>query len=137
VNPAQHAGLSFAGLENGEIDALFLYRSMALERQFPFVALPDEINLGDVTRAESYARASFTTNLQQTFRGGPIRCSATILANAVNANEATEFVAYLLSPDGRRLVDDYHFFPCDILFSGDPTSVPTRLQPFVAHSESG
>ena len=131
LNPAQLSGFSFAGLENGDVDAIFLYRNIALDRGFPFVKLPDSVNLSAVSQAESYARVSFTTDQGQTFRGGPIRFSATILANAANPVQAAELITFLVSPGGQELVKDYHFLPGDIVLAGDAASAPAQILPFV------
>lgn len=136
LNPAQLSGLSLAGLESGEVDALFLYRSIALDRQLPFVALPDAVNLSDASQTESYARVSFTTNQGHTFSGGPIRLSATVLANAVDPEHAAGLIAYLLSPEGQRLLQDYHLPPTGGVIGGDPTAIPKRLQPVVSRPSS-
>jgi len=134
LNPAGLTSLSFAGLESGEVDAIFLYRNIALDRRFPYIELPNTVNLGDESQAESYARVSFTTHQGHTFRGGPIRFSATILANAANPDQATGLVSYLISPGGQGLVKDYHFLPGDIELGGDPASAPAQILPFIARS---
>jgi molybdate/tungstate transport system substrate-binding protein len=128
LNPVQLSGFSFAGLETGDVDAIFLYRSMALDRQLPFVALPDAVNLGDPAQAESYSRARFTTNQGETFAGGPIRLGATVLSNAASPELGAEVVAYLLSPDGQKLLAEYQFLPADGIVGGDPTALPATLE---------
>jgi molybdate/tungstate transport system substrate-binding protein len=128
LNPAQLSGFSFAGLETGEVDAIFLYRSMALDRQLPFVPLPDAINLGNPSHAEAYRRVSFTTNQDETFLGGPIRLGATVLANATNPDLGAEVVAYLLSTDGQKLLTEYQFLPSDRALGGDPKAIPAALR---------
>jgi molybdate/tungstate transport system substrate-binding protein len=111
LNPAQLAGLSFAGLENGDVDAIFMYRNIALDRGWPHLELPAAVNLSDVSFADSYARASFTTNRGHTFRGAPIRFSAAVLANATNPGVAAQLIDYVLSPAGQKLVQSYNLVP--------------------------
>jgi molybdate/tungstate transport system substrate-binding protein len=132
VNPDQLTGFSFAGIENGDVDAIFMYRSLALDRQYPFVVLPNEVNLSEPSLADRYSRVSFTTNKGQTFRGVPIRFSAAILANAVNPDQAVELVTYLVSPAGQRLIADYNFLPSDVQVHGDIASVPDQIQSLLA-----
>lgn len=49
-----------AALETGSIDAAFTYRSMALDRDYAFVELPNEINLSDPTlETEWYATTDY------------------------------------------------------------------------------
>ncbi len=116
------------------MDAIFLYRNIALDRGFPYVELPDSVNLSDVSQTESYARVRFTTDHGQTFRGGPIRFSATILANAANPAQAAELITFLVSPGGQELVKDYHFLPGDIVLGGDVASAPAQILPFLSRS---
>ena len=89
TNPAQINEGNFARLERGEIDALFLYQSGALERGLPYLALPDEINLSNPRLATTYARVHFTTNAGQTFRGKPISFSAAVLRKSTEPRSIT------------------------------------------------
>jgi molybdate/tungstate transport system substrate-binding protein len=130
-NAEQMAGLSFSGLETGEIDALFMYRSLALDRQLPYVPLPDAVNLGNPKFAAAYQRVSYTTTDGERFVGGPIGLSATVLANAANPHGAIELIGYLLGPAGQRLVRDYHFGSVVPTLSGDRSAVPDRLTSLV------
>jgi molybdate/tungstate transport system substrate-binding protein len=131
TNPAQVNRMNLAQLERGEIDALFLYVSAAHDLALPYLALPDEINLGNPAMATSYARVQFTTNKGQTFHGKPISFSAAVLKNASNPPAAHRIIAFLLSPRGQKHVQDAHFLPGPALVGGDKTSVPSELQPLL------
>jgi molybdate/tungstate transport system substrate-binding protein len=111
LNPDQLAGLSFAGLENGDVDAILMYRNIALDRGWPYLELPAAVNLSDVSLADSYARASFTTSRGHTFRGVPIGFSAAVLATATHPGAAAELIDYVLSPVGQELLRSYHLTP--------------------------
>ena len=65
-------------LEQGAIDAAFVYRSMAVERDLPTVSLPDAIDFSDPGRAEEYATVSYELD-HATVRGAPIRYAAKAL----------------------------------------------------------
>lgn len=91
-------------LASGELDYIYDYQSVAESNGFRFVALPDEINLGDPDRTSEYARASVTvhgTNRDSrvTFRGAPIVYGLTIPIGAPHAAAAVKFLEYLESPD--------------------------------------
>ncbi|ELZ63407.1 sulfate ABC transporter substrate-binding protein [Haloferax prahovense DSM 18310] len=66
-----------AQFDAGGIDAAFVYRSMAVERDYPYLELPAEINLSDPEHASAYATVSYTLPEGITVRGGPIRYAAT------------------------------------------------------------
>jgi molybdate/tungstate transport system substrate-binding protein len=131
TNPAQVNRMNFAQLERGEIDALFLYVSAAIDIALPYLVLPDEINLSNPAMSPSYTRVQFTTNTGQTFHGKPISFSAAVLKNAKNPQAAQHFIEFLLSPQGQNLVQAAHFLPGPALVGGDKTSVPSGLQPYL------
>lgn len=68
-------------LERGGLDAAFVYRNMAVERDLPAVSLPDRIDFSSPAAADSYARASYDLG-DRTVRGQPIRYAATALTDA-------------------------------------------------------
>ena len=128
TNPAQVNHLNIGQLEQGEVDAMFLYLSAALDLSLPYLVLPEEINLGNPAMAPYYAGVQFTNNNGQTFRGKPISFSAAVLKNANNPHAAQHFTEFLLSPIGQKLVQAAHFLPSPALVGGDKTSVPDQLQ---------
>jgi molybdate/tungstate transport system substrate-binding protein len=128
TNPEQVKPFTLAQLESGEIDAMFLYLSAAVDLGLPYLPLPDEINLGNPTLSATYAQVHFTTNTGQTFSGKPISFSAAVLNNASQPHAALQFVEYLLSPPGQQLVQAAHFLPGPILVGGDASSVPRHLR---------
>ncbi len=131
ANPAQINDRNLARLEQGEIDALFLYQSGALERGLPYLVLPDEVNLSNAALEPSYARAHFTTNTGTTFHGKPISFTAAVLRDAGQPDDSVHFVEYLLSPTGQQLVQAAHFLPSTALVGGDAALLPNPLRPFV------
>lgn len=134
TNPQQVNQPNLAQLESGEIDAMFLYLSAAVERTLPYLPLPDEINLSNPAMATTYAGVHFTTDRGHTFHGKPISFSAAVLKNARNSDAALNFVEYLLSPTGQQFVQAAHFLPGLALVGGDAASVPGRLRPLI-HGE--
>jgi molybdate/tungstate transport system substrate-binding protein len=68
-------------LERGGLDAAFVYRNMAVERDLPYVSLPDRIDFSSPAAADSYARASYDLD-GRTIHGKPIRYAATALTDA-------------------------------------------------------
>ncbi|WP_276271069.1 extracellular solute-binding protein [Haloarcula litorea] len=66
-----------AQFETGGIDAAVVYRSMAVERDYPFRELPPAINLGDPAHAEAYRRVSYDLPDGDVVQGAPIEYAAT------------------------------------------------------------
>ena len=128
TNPEQVKHLNIAMLEGGEIDAMFLYLTAAIDLALPYLELPDEINLSNPAMATTYAKVYFTNNKGQTFHGKPISFSAAVLKNTTNPHTAQQFIEFLLSPTGQKLVQAAHFLPSPALVGGDKMSVPDQLQ---------
>lgn len=65
-------------LEQGGLDAAFTYRNMGVERDLPYVELPDRINFARPGYADHYATVSYSLP-DTTVRGAPIRYGVTAL----------------------------------------------------------
>ncbi|OTF01816.1 extracellular solute-binding protein [Halorubrum sp. SD683] len=65
--------------ETGSIDAAFAYRNMAVEREYEYIELPDQINLSNPQYAEDwYSTTSYTLPSGQEIQGGLISYGSTI-----------------------------------------------------------
>jgi molybdate/tungstate transport system substrate-binding protein len=100
---SQEADL-LALLESGEIDFVFLYRSVAQQRGLKFLALPDEINLKRPEMNALYRRVSVELSGPRpgskiTQYGKSMVYGVTIPTSAPNPVCARKFVEYLLSAD--------------------------------------
>jgi molybdate/tungstate transport system substrate-binding protein len=86
-------------LEAGELDAASAYYTQAVELHLHYIALPDQINLGNSALAADYAKASITTSDPTTVHmGKPLVLDITIIGKATPA--AIAFVKYTLSSVG-------------------------------------
>jgi molybdate/tungstate transport system substrate-binding protein len=97
-------------LEAGEIDYLFIYRSVAAQHGLNMIFLPDEINLKSPAFAGLYStvtvKLSGKTPSQFIIRKGePMVYSVTIPQNAPNPKVAEAWVALLLSPRGWAIME--------------------------------
>ncbi len=97
-------------LEAGEIDFLFIYRSVALQHGLGFLRLPKEINLGDPSLGALYGKAAVKVKGKEPgeftlVKGSPIQYSVTIPKDAPNRKAALEFLRFLLSPGGRAVME--------------------------------
>jgi len=91
-------------LETGELDYMFIYRSVAEQHKLRYILLPDEINLKKTQLRDLYRTASvkITGNTPGTFItkfGEPIVYSVTIPKNAPNRKLAMVFMTFLLDAD--------------------------------------
>jgi len=91
-------------LEVGELDYIFIYRSVAEQHELEYLILPDEINLKKTEFADFYKSASIrlTGKKPGTFitkAGAPIIYGVSIPHNAPNRALAMTFLAFLLDAD--------------------------------------
>lgn len=121
-------------LQVGELDYAFEYQSLARFHHLPFVSLPPEVNLGDPAQADRYTRAvvrlpgkTLAGADSVTFRGEPIVYGLTIPTGAPHPALAEAFVRFLLSPEGRAIIEESGLTPIGSpRFEGSP---PTGLRP--------
>lgn len=98
-------------LEIGEIDYLFIYRSVGLQHHLKVLSLPDEVNLRNPAMEDLYREAEVQITGKrpgQTVRlkGEAIVYSVTIPVNSPNRAAAEAYVEFLLSPEGRKILAD-------------------------------
>jgi molybdate/tungstate transport system substrate-binding protein len=110
-------------MEAGEIDYLFIYRSVAAQHGLSFVELPDEVDLGSVELDHIYATSVVELTGKKPGeiimrKGASIVYSVTVPKDARNRQVAEAFVAFLLSPDGRTIMEE----------SGQPTIAPSMVR---------
>ncbi|MDR2987596.1 MAG: substrate-binding domain-containing protein [Nocardiopsaceae bacterium] len=93
-------------LQAGQVDAASAYLSQAKQLHLHYISLPPEINLGDASFADNYAKASITitdSNGKEAKTGSPLTIDITTIRGAKDPAAANAFVAYVLSPAGRSL----------------------------------
>ncbi|WP_436924760.1 extracellular solute-binding protein [Halosimplex amylolyticum] len=62
--------------ETGDLDAAVVYRSMAVDRGYDYVDLPDAVDLGDPDRADEYGAVRYDLPSGETVRGAPVEYGA-------------------------------------------------------------
>jgi molybdate/tungstate transport system substrate-binding protein len=110
-NEAQILMGGYQPLRDGEVDAIITYRTVAIDSNLPFIALPDELNLSRPGLAEWYGQGCYTNPLGQTFRGSPIVFTAAVLRYRQNPGLTDVFVRELLSETGRAALARHGFSP--------------------------
>jgi molybdate/tungstate transport system substrate-binding protein len=130
-------------LEVGELDYIFIYRSVAEQHRLGMVLLPDQINLKETEFADFYRSACVRVTGKKpgtfvTKTGQPIIYGITILNNAPNRELALKFLTFLLDVDkgggileenGQRLLVPSRTDALDKL--------PACLKPFVLPMKQG
>jgi molybdate/tungstate transport system substrate-binding protein len=97
-------------LESGDLDYAWFYESMARASGVRHVTLPPAIDLGTADNRDAYAQAAVRvigSSAADTviMRGAPIRYAFSIPLNAEHPALAERFAAFLLSADGRRVLE--------------------------------
>lgn len=98
-------------LEVGELDYIFIYRSVAQQHGMPFVILPDKINLKTNEYSDFYENAKFDVSGKVpgetiTKIGKPMVYGVTIPNNTPNRKGAEAFVKFLVGPEGQKIMED-------------------------------
>jgi molybdate/tungstate transport system substrate-binding protein len=105
-------------LQAGELDYIWTYEILAALMGLRYLKLPDAVDLGSPADSAAYALASTRVLGKRagdtlTVSGRPILFGVTVPASAPHAAAAGRFVAFLLSPEGRRILRSEHFDALD------------------------
>lgn len=119
-----------SALQLGQIDYLAIYRSDALQHHLKLLNLPAKINLSDPAYASFYAQGvAHTKNGDLT--GKPIVYAITIVASSTKKAAAEKFIAFLLGPQGRKVMSDDGFGTFSPAYAVNPNKLPPALKPLV------
>ncbi|MGD0611968.1 MAG: tungstate ABC transporter substrate-binding protein WtpA [Anaerolineales bacterium] len=101
-------------LESGDLDYAFEYESVIQQQGLQMVSLPAAINLGEAAYDQAYHQVEVDLNFQRfatvkpKFVGERIGYGITIPSNAPHPEAAERFIAFLLSPQGRAIMEADH-----------------------------
>ena len=124
-------------LESGEMDYAFEYRSVAVQHGLRYIELPDAVNLGNPAYAETYQTAKVSIagaspGETVTKTGAPIVYGLTIPLDAPSPELAAQFIAFVLSPEGRQILEEAGQPPLSPpALTGDENALPDLLRPFL------
>ncbi|MFZ0514693.1 MAG: extracellular solute-binding protein [Candidatus Nitrosopolaris sp.] len=114
-------------LETGEADAIPAYKHEAIERGFPFISLPPQINLGDPAFASYYKQAS-CTQLDRSLTFGKLIVFDITIPNTVrNTEGAIQFVKFLFSDQGKKIFENDGFKLLPLTAGGNKTAIPSEI----------
>jgi molybdate/tungstate transport system substrate-binding protein len=122
-------------LESGDLDYAWFYESMARASGVKYVRLPAAIDLGSADQRDTYAQVSVrvigkSAGDTVTISAAPIRYAFSIPLNAEHTGLAERFSVYLLSADGRRVLEREFLSTLptpDATGTGVPASVQSAL----------
>ncbi len=105
-----------ARLDAGQIDAAAAYASFAASHHMTFVKLPDEVNLSDPTKGPAwYSKVSFmlqgAKGPAKMIKASPLVFYAAALKNAANPKAAQDFVNFLTSAKGQKILGTQGYGP--------------------------
>ena len=114
-------------LETGEADAIPAYKHEAIERGFPFIRLPLQVNLGDPAFASYYNQASCKQLHGTLTFGKPIVFDVTIPNAVRNTEGAIQFVKFLFSNQGKKIFQNDGFSLLLPTAGGNKTAIPEEI----------
>ena len=123
-------------LESGDLDYAFEYESVIQQHGLNMVHLPDAINLGEREYNQTYSKVQVNLDFQRfasvkpQFRGERIGYGITIPSNAPHPVEAELFIAFLLGPEGRFIMQGDHHPIFEPSIGYHYEGIPQSLQAF-------
>ncbi len=124
-----------ASLETGDIDYLFIYRSVAYQHRYSgvnFIELPEEIDLSSNEFADFYSKIKVSFASGDVIEAKPIVYGITIPVNAKNEEMAIKFVAMLLNETGQEIFERNGQIPITPAICDNITALPPELRKYVA-----
>jgi molybdate/tungstate transport system substrate-binding protein len=121
-------------LESGDIDYAFEYESVVRQHNLEMVSLPETVNMGETEFEPAYEAVQVDLDFQRfatvkpQFRGERIGYGITIPVNAPHPDEAALFIAFLLSPEGRAIMEANHHPLFDPFPTDGYENMPESLQ---------
>jgi len=123
-------------LELQELDYIFIYKSVASQHGYPYLELPDEINLKTNKFSDLYKEASYDVNGKEpgekiTKIGLPMVYGLTIPNNATNIKGAELWIDFLLSESGQNIMKKNGQPSITPIETNDDGAIPDRLKKYL------
>jgi len=121
-------------LQAGQLDYLFIYKSVCQQHNMPYVSLPAQINLSSQKYADFYQQATLKISGKKpgTFtevKGAPMVYGLTLVKNAPDPEWGAKFIAFILGPEGRKIMEKNGqgtIYPPVV--TGDLSQLPSELK---------
>lgn len=121
-------------LQSGDLDYAFEYESVIAQHDLGLLRLPDEINMGEENFEHLYNSVQVDLDFRRfatvkpQFRGERIGYGITIPDSSPNPEAAALFIAFLLSPEGRAVMDANHHPLFETALADGYGNLPEDLQ---------
>jgi len=97
-------------VQAGQLDYLFIYKSVCQQHHMPYVSLPPQVNLSSQEYAGFYKQATLKISGKKpgTFmevKGAPMVYGLTLVKNAPDPEWGARFIAFILGPEGRAIME--------------------------------
>jgi len=106
-------------LDSGQIDATAAYKHEAIAKDLPYITLPDQINLSEPNYTNFYNKISYKLGTGETISGNSIFFSFTIPNTVENIEGAVSFVKFLLSENGKKVLEQVGLSLIKPILQGD------------------
>ncbi len=98
-----------AMIEAGELDYLFIYRSVAEQHKLEYLSLPPQVNLVSAEHSELYSQVSIEISGKKPGekiikKGAPMVYGITIPKSVIHKDWAVKFVKFILGEKGREIM---------------------------------
>ena len=129
-------------LESGDLDYAYEYESVIRQHELDMVRWPDAINLGEEAYQQNYSTVQVIEDFRRfasvnpVFHGERIGYGITIPSNAPHPEQAALFIEFLLSPEGRAVMQKNSHPMFDPAIGKDYANIPASLQPYCSPSET-
>jgi len=123
-------------VEANAVDYMFQYKSVAIQHNFKYIELPDEINLGNPSMNGIYNLVSHNVTGSKPgstmkVTGEYINYSLAVLKDAPNSKKAVDFVAYIISPEGMEVFRKNGQEPIIPFTTEQPDIIPDKLKKYL------
>jgi len=129
-------------LQSGDVDYAFEYESVIRQHRLQMLPLPDALNLGVEGMEETYAQVQVNLDFRRfvtiapQFRGERIGYGITVPSSAQHPEEAIQFIAFLLGPAGRAVMEANHHPMFDPAIGDHYAAMPPDLQALCVPAEA-
>jgi len=114
-------------LDSGQIDATAAYKHEAIAKGLPYIKLPDQINLSEPNYTNFYNKISYKLGNGETISGNPIFFSFTIPNTVENIEGAMSFAKFLLSENGKKILEKVGLNPIGPIIQGDTHQIKPEI----------
>ena len=114
-------------LDSGQIDATAAYKHEAIAKGLPYITLPDQINLSEPNYTNFYNKIYYKLGTGETISGNPIFFSFTIPNTVENIEGAMSFVKFLLSENGKKILEKIGLSPIEPILQGDTHQLKSEI----------